>query len=148
MSDDNKIIIAVDAMGGDYAPEEQIKGAVQAVQAEQDLIVKLFGDEQRLRSELSSYTYDQDRIVTDRIHQIQNKRITDNSHGEQIQDLVEDQDVAFFRHQNLFGEIHPVSDVKLLFLLLMGRQFAVIAVEFFKRKELDLRLQFFKEIRL
>ena len=63
MSEDNKMIIALDAMGGDYAPQEQVKGAVQAVQAEQDIIVKLFGDEDRLRSELASCTYDPDRIV-------------------------------------------------------------------------------------
>lgn len=45
--------IAVDAMGGDYAPREIIKGALQAVE-EYKLAVVLVGDEDRLKSELGA----------------------------------------------------------------------------------------------
>lgn len=51
----NKIRIAVDAMGGDYAPQAVVQGAVlasQAAEAEIDLI--LVGDKDRIASELSN----------------------------------------------------------------------------------------------
>ena len=38
-----KTIVAVDAMGGDNAPVEIIKGAVEAVNANSDVVVKLVG---------------------------------------------------------------------------------------------------------
>lgn len=63
MSDDKKVIVALDAMGGDFAPAEHVKGAVKAVQREPGVIVKLFGDEQRIERELKQYTYDQQRII-------------------------------------------------------------------------------------
>jgi len=44
--------IAVDAMGGDYAPREIVQGALQAVR-EYGLAVILVGDEERLRAELA-----------------------------------------------------------------------------------------------
>ncbi len=46
--------IAVDAMGGDYAPEEIVAGAVQA-SAELDLDVLLVGDEQQISPLLEKY---------------------------------------------------------------------------------------------
>ncbi|MDL1970116.1 MAG: phosphate acyltransferase PlsX [Candidatus Desulfofervidaceae bacterium] len=44
----SKIVIAVDAMGGDYAPQEIIKGAVEAVQ-EADIELILVGQEERIK---------------------------------------------------------------------------------------------------
>ncbi|HHT9125314.1 MAG TPA: phosphate acyltransferase PlsX [Candidatus Brocadiia bacterium] len=46
--------IAVDAMGGDYAPNEIVKGAVQSAQKLKDVEIILVGDEKRVNSELSS----------------------------------------------------------------------------------------------
>ena len=47
--------IAVDALGGDYAPAEVIKGAVQACQAMPDCQIILVGDEAKVRAELAKY---------------------------------------------------------------------------------------------
>lgn len=57
------ITIAVDAMGGDNAPSEIIKGAVLAVQEKKDIKVVLTGDEAVIQKGLSEYNYDKDRIV-------------------------------------------------------------------------------------
>jgi len=54
--------VALDAMGGDNAPGEIVKGAVEAVQTVDNLMVYAVGDEAAIRSELSKYTYDQSRI--------------------------------------------------------------------------------------
>ena len=58
----NMITIAVDAMGGDNAPGEIIKGAVLAVQERNDIKVVLTGDEDIIRKELGSYDYDKERL--------------------------------------------------------------------------------------
>lgn len=58
----NTITIAVDAMGGDNAPIEIIKGAVLAVQEKKDIKVVLTGDEDVIRKGLSEYNYDKERI--------------------------------------------------------------------------------------
>ena len=58
-----RITIAVDAMGGDNAPAEIIKGAVQAVQEKKEINVVLTGDEEVIRKELSVYQYDKERII-------------------------------------------------------------------------------------
>jgi len=42
--------IALDAMGGDYAPEEVIKGAILALQ-ERDLEIILLGDIGKIKEE-------------------------------------------------------------------------------------------------
>lgn len=49
------IRIALDAMGGDYAPTEIVKGAVEALRADRALSLVLVGDEQRLKAELEPY---------------------------------------------------------------------------------------------
>ena len=54
--------IAVDAMGGDNAPEEIVKGAVLSLEKAKDLKVTLVGREDDVRAELSKYTYDPNRI--------------------------------------------------------------------------------------
>lgn len=58
----DKTIVALDAMGGDHAPVEMVKGAVKAVQERTELIVKLVGDESVIRQELSNYSYPKDQI--------------------------------------------------------------------------------------
>lgn len=56
------ITIAVDAMGGDNAPVEIVKGVVAAVNNNKAVKVKLVGMEDRINEELGQYTYDRDRI--------------------------------------------------------------------------------------
>lgn len=57
-----KTIVALDAMGGDNAPQEIVKGAVDAVKERDDIIVHLFGDEEQVRNELKKYIYPRDQI--------------------------------------------------------------------------------------
>ncbi len=47
-----KVIVALDAMGGDYAPEQTVQGAVNAVRSSSDIKVILVGKEERLKEEL------------------------------------------------------------------------------------------------
>jgi len=56
------ITVVVDAMGGDNAPGEIIKGAVLAVQERKDIKVILTGDEDVIRKGLSEYDYDKERL--------------------------------------------------------------------------------------
>ncbi|HJD41897.1 MAG TPA: phosphate acyltransferase PlsX [Candidatus Mediterraneibacter quadrami] len=57
--------VALDAMGGDNAPVETVKGAVQAVQQRKDIQILLTGREDVIKSELAKYKYpgEQIRIV-------------------------------------------------------------------------------------
>ena len=54
--------VALDAMGGDNAPGEMIKGAVEAVQKRKDIKILLTGPEEVLRQGLSAYTYPREQI--------------------------------------------------------------------------------------
>lgn len=54
--------VAVDAMGGDNAPAEVIKGAVRAVNADNRINVILVGKEEIIYEQLQQYTYDKERI--------------------------------------------------------------------------------------
>ncbi len=54
--------VAVDAMGGDYAPKEVIKGAVEAVNERTEIKILLVGREDSMKQELAAYTYDKERI--------------------------------------------------------------------------------------
>lgn len=54
--------VAVDAMGGDNAPKEVVKGAVDAVSGREDIHVFLIGQEDAVKEELAQYTYPADRI--------------------------------------------------------------------------------------
>lgn len=56
------VVVAVDAMGGDNAPGEIVKGAVSAVNQRPEIKVVLVGLEEAIRSELAKYTYDKERI--------------------------------------------------------------------------------------
>lgn len=54
--------VALDAMGGDLAPAEPVKGAVDAVTAHKDIKVYLVGQEDVVKKELEKYTYPKDQI--------------------------------------------------------------------------------------
>lgn len=56
------IKVAVDAMGGDYAPAEMAAGAVEAVNASKEIQVLLVGQEQLVSKELLKHTYDKSQI--------------------------------------------------------------------------------------
>ena len=56
------IRVAVDAMGGDYAPVEIIKGAIEAVNENKKIKVFLVGDETTINNELTKYTFDKERV--------------------------------------------------------------------------------------
>lgn len=56
------IRVVVDAMGGDNAPVEPVKGAVAAVQSRADIQVILTGDEAVIRKELQNHTYPEEQI--------------------------------------------------------------------------------------
>lgn len=56
------VTVALDAMGGDYAPVETVKGGVDAVNASKEIKVLMVGDEEKIRKELAKYTYDPKRI--------------------------------------------------------------------------------------
>ena len=56
------IKVAVDAMGGDYAPQEPVKGVVEALREKPELYVYLVGQEDVLKKELDKYTYPKDRL--------------------------------------------------------------------------------------
>ncbi len=57
-----RINVAVDAMGGDNAPQEVVKGAVEAVCEDKRLKVFLVGQEPAVSEELKKYTYDAERL--------------------------------------------------------------------------------------
>lgn len=54
--------VAVDAMGGDYAPEQIVKGTVEAVNEASNLKCYLSGNREAIEAELSKYSFDKDRI--------------------------------------------------------------------------------------
>ncbi|MDR2022430.1 MAG: phosphate acyltransferase PlsX [Hungatella sp.] len=56
------IKVAVDAMGGDYAPVEMVAGAVEAVNANKEIQVLLVGQEHIVSEELRKHTYQKDQI--------------------------------------------------------------------------------------
>ena len=54
--------VAVDAMGGDNAPSEIVKGAVEAVNVNDKVKVFLVGQEEVVNRELSNYTYNKEQV--------------------------------------------------------------------------------------
>ncbi len=48
------IKIAVDAMGGDFAPKEQVQGAMMAIKLIQDIEITLYGDELAIKPHLTN----------------------------------------------------------------------------------------------
>ena len=57
-----KNVIAIDAMGGDNAPAEIIKGAIEAINERADIKLRLFGDKDKIETELNKYTYNKEQI--------------------------------------------------------------------------------------
>ncbi len=56
------IRVAVDAMGGDNAPDEIVKGVVEAVGLREDIKVFLVGKEELVKEKLKAYSYKEDQI--------------------------------------------------------------------------------------
>ncbi len=56
------MIIAVDAMGGDNAPEAVVKGALKAVNSFDDITLKLVGKEDLISNYLEDQSYNQERL--------------------------------------------------------------------------------------
>ena len=56
------IKVALDAMGGDNAPDEIIKGAMEAVGLREDIKVFLVGKEELIREKLKAYSYREPQI--------------------------------------------------------------------------------------
>ncbi len=56
------IKVAVDAMGGDHAPAEIVKGSIEAVQASSKLKVYLVGRKDAIEAELSKYSYPAEQV--------------------------------------------------------------------------------------
>lgn len=54
--------VAVDAMGGDNAPGELVKGAIDAVAMRKEIKVFLVGQESVIQEELGKYTYPEEQI--------------------------------------------------------------------------------------
>lgn len=54
--------VALDAMGGDNAPGQIVKGAVEAIIEKDDIEVVLVGDRPQIESELKKYQYNKDKI--------------------------------------------------------------------------------------
>ena len=59
---DNRTIVALDAMGGDNAPGEIVAGALDAVAVNEELKVMLVGDPERINQALAGHSYDPERI--------------------------------------------------------------------------------------
>lgn len=58
----DKVIIALDAMGGDYAPVETVHGAVDAVAEHPEIKVLLVGKKDEIEKELQKYSYNKENI--------------------------------------------------------------------------------------
>ena len=54
--------IVIDAMGGDFAPKQQVLGAVAALKKDKELSVILVGDEPQIKEVLSECEYDESRV--------------------------------------------------------------------------------------
>lgn len=57
-----RIRIAVDAMGGDHAPEEIVKGVVEAVKLRKDIFIFLVGQQDAVKEELKKYSFPAEQI--------------------------------------------------------------------------------------
>ncbi len=54
--------VALDVMGGDHAPVEPVKGAIDAVSARDDIKVFLVGQQDVIKKELAKYSYPKEQI--------------------------------------------------------------------------------------
>lgn len=55
--------VVVDGMGGDRAPEQVVKGCVDALNQKKGFEILLTGDEVQIKEELKKYTYDTSRLT-------------------------------------------------------------------------------------
>ncbi len=60
---EDRITVAVDGMGGDNAPYEIVKGCVEAVNLQPNILVKLVGPEETLRAELAKFDGNKENIT-------------------------------------------------------------------------------------
>ena len=89
--------IAIDAMGGDYAPEEVVKGAVSALE-ERDLEIILLGDIEKVKEESKKYKYNRLGWMTE-------KRIKISGLAEKVINFFHD------RQGNLSRIVYPSGTV-------------------------------------
>ncbi len=54
--------IVIDAMGGDFAPQQQVLGAVEALRKDKELYLILCGDEPQIKAVLANCDYDESRL--------------------------------------------------------------------------------------
>ena len=54
--------VAVDVMGGDFAPVEPVKGAIAAVNENEKIQVVLYGKEEIIKEELAKYQYNPSQV--------------------------------------------------------------------------------------
>lgn len=57
-----KVRVVVDAMGGDHAPGEIVKGAVDAVNSRSDILVYLVGRKEDIQRELEKYSFPKEQV--------------------------------------------------------------------------------------
>ncbi|MCR5419332.1 MAG: phosphate acyltransferase PlsX [Lachnospiraceae bacterium] len=57
-----RIRVVLDAMGGDNAPMEVIKGGMEALEKSNKIFLYLLGDAEAIKAELARYQYDKDRV--------------------------------------------------------------------------------------
>lgn len=57
-----KTVVALDAMGGDFAPEQTVLGAIWAVNNNANIIVKLVGQREAIEAELKKTPYNPEQI--------------------------------------------------------------------------------------
>lgn len=60
---EDAVTIAIDAMGGDNAPSEIVKGAVEGIKASEQVHILLVGREEILKEELKGLSCPQDRLT-------------------------------------------------------------------------------------
>ena len=66
----DKLRVIVDAMGGDYAPEEIVKGCIEAVNLKTGFDIELIGIEDEIRKVLKRQDYPNDRIFVTHAPQV------------------------------------------------------------------------------
>ena len=62
--------VVLDAMGGDNAPQEVVKGALKALSDSNDLKVTLCGVESKITEELSGKDYPKDRLFIENAEEV------------------------------------------------------------------------------
>lgn len=54
--------VALDGMGGDFAPANPVKAAVDAINTDKNIMVMITGDKERLEAEFAKYEYNKEQI--------------------------------------------------------------------------------------